>query len=290
MDKKHSIRTHSGFTLVELALVLVILALLIGGVLVGQSLMKSAELRRFVTGVGELNVAATAFKVKYMGLPGDLANGVAFFGATDANGFTTTNGNGDGKVNEICGRGVVAPGCDIQLKDNNYEAGFFQQLALAGLISGVYNPSATGPGTQFPSISKGSITTQVGSAGIIAFSGEGKHYWLTGIVDSSLAQYAPWGATSYSLGPGMFTPLEAFNISTKIGDGTPTGKVMSAFGESSTFTGGPIATYWLHTTGAAYASCYLSCADHANNVWCTNPSVNTISNERICNLRIQAGF
>ena len=65
-------RNHSGFTFVELSIVLAIIGLLVGGVLVGRDLIKAAEIRGHVQQIEKYNAAANTFRSKYGGLPGDL--------------------------------------------------------------------------------------------------------------------------------------------------------------------------------------------------------------------------
>ena len=123
---------QSGFSLVELSIVLVILGLLVGGVLAGQSLIRAAELRKVSSDVSRYNAALMTFRDKYFALPGDMSNASAFWGAADGStGLTagcvtataagTCNGNGDGQIT----RGP-----------ENYR--LWQQLNLAGLVEGSY--------------------------------------------------------------------------------------------------------------------------------------------------------
>ncbi len=62
----------SGFTLIELSIVLVIIGLIIGGVLVGKDLIKAAEIRSTIGQYEKYKTAVNTFKLKYSGLPGDL--------------------------------------------------------------------------------------------------------------------------------------------------------------------------------------------------------------------------
>ena len=60
-----------GFTLIELSIVLVIIGLLIGGILVGQSLIVSAQLNSVIRQLQQYNIAADTFQQKFKQFPGD---------------------------------------------------------------------------------------------------------------------------------------------------------------------------------------------------------------------------
>jgi prepilin-type N-terminal cleavage/methylation domain-containing protein len=60
-----------GFTLVELAITIVIIGLMIGGLLVGQSLISGTKINAQVAQIGQFDAGVLAFKTKYKYLPGD---------------------------------------------------------------------------------------------------------------------------------------------------------------------------------------------------------------------------
>src|SRR5476649_103906 len=72
-----------GFTLVELSIVLVIIGLLIGGILVAQSMTETARIVAVAAQIQQFDAGVESFKAKYNALPGDAQQ----FG-----------GNGDGLV------------------------------------------------------------------------------------------------------------------------------------------------------------------------------------------------
>jgi len=102
-----------GFTLVEIAIVLVIIGLLLGGVLKGQALIDSAKVKNIIQQSTSLSAAVNAYQDKFRALPGDDPQ------ATTHVPGALNNGNGDGQISEYLG----AP----------------QHLALAGFITGTYN-------------------------------------------------------------------------------------------------------------------------------------------------------
>lgn len=288
---------HSGFTLIEISITLIIIGLIIGGLLIGRDLIAAANLRRFVSNIEQYNTAINTFKNKYNCLPGDCAKATQFFGTTDVNGYLVTNGNGDDKINEKCGRTINHPDC-WDAKDTNYETGnAFQELALAGLIAGKYDPAGTAPGVQFPSMDSGGAITgnAPGQIGLIVYHGNGTHWWETGIVDSSLPAYhaynCDWNAPtaySYCSSMGSFTPTQAASISSKIADGTPSGIIQPITGE----TGG-YATYWINGINNFLNmqnwNCWATCANMATNQWCINPG-GMKPTDKICNLAIKTPF
>lgn len=62
---------RSGFTLVELSIVLVIIGLLIGGILAAQSMISTAKINAQVRQIGQFDAMVLNFKTKFNYLPGD---------------------------------------------------------------------------------------------------------------------------------------------------------------------------------------------------------------------------
>lgn len=85
---------NKAFTLVELAIVLVIIGLIVGGVLGAQSLIESSNRQEIVKDIRKFSTAINAFQLEYNALPGDFTEAEDYWGASN-----TTNGNGDKKIN-----------------------------------------------------------------------------------------------------------------------------------------------------------------------------------------------
>ena len=68
-----SLRKQQGFTLIEIAIVLVIIGLLLGGILQGQSLINSARVRNLISQVDGVKAAFYGFQDRYRALPGDFS-------------------------------------------------------------------------------------------------------------------------------------------------------------------------------------------------------------------------
>lgn len=60
-----------GFTLVELSIVLVIIGLLIGGILIAQSMVSTVKLQKVIRQLAQYDIAVTNFYTKYNQMPGD---------------------------------------------------------------------------------------------------------------------------------------------------------------------------------------------------------------------------
>ncbi len=75
-------KTHSrGFALIELAIVIIVIGLVIGGVIVGRDVMRNAELQSILVDMDTYKKAAQTFRDKYKALPGDMANAESIWGA-----------------------------------------------------------------------------------------------------------------------------------------------------------------------------------------------------------------
>src|SRR5512143_2075832 len=92
MPHPHLPRRQSGFTLIEIAIVLVIIGLLLGGILKGQELINSARVKNLATDFRNIPVFIYGYQDKFKALPGDDVAAQAHVGAA------ATNGNGDGII------------------------------------------------------------------------------------------------------------------------------------------------------------------------------------------------
>lgn len=90
---------QTGFTLIELAIVLVVIGLLLGGVLKGQELIESARARNLISQIDSVRAAVYTFQDKYRALPGDYPGELAYANLGGIAG-PEVGGNGDGLVRD----------------------------------------------------------------------------------------------------------------------------------------------------------------------------------------------
>jgi hypothetical protein len=221
---------EAAFSLIELAIVLVILGLLVGGIMSGQSLIRAAELRSVSADFSRYESSTFTFRDKYFALPGDMTNATAFWGIAGgttgndttcfnatSNGTTTCNGNGNGRLeytdNSAAGNAPEWFHAWVQLKN-------------AGLVEGSYtggrgaDPRQAVPGVNVP-------RSKVSNGGFTLMSlrpPNGGAFWYSGDYNPMLffGAQSPTNETN-----GLILKAEeAWNIDTKLDDGRPgTGRV-----------------------------------------------------------------
>jgi prepilin-type N-terminal cleavage/methylation domain-containing protein len=89
---------NKGFTLVELAIVIVVLGILASAVVTGQSIIRSANIRAEIKNMTDMQTAVRAFELEFDDIPGDMEDAYDYFGdecGTD-NDDPRTGCNGDG--------------------------------------------------------------------------------------------------------------------------------------------------------------------------------------------------
>ncbi|HUX63421.1 prepilin-type N-terminal cleavage/methylation domain-containing protein [Sulfuricella sp.] len=169
-------KTQSGFTLVEIAIVLVIIGLLLGGVLKGQAMIESAKVKNLGNDLKGIETAFYAYQDKFRALPGDdITAATHVTGATNA----TTGGTvGNGRIEGVWNSTTAT----------NESALFWQHIRLAGLATG--NSTAGTLGTNAAGGTMGISSTSplsgytAGSGGVIG----GSHYVCSSGIDGKLVR------------------------------------------------------------------------------------------------------
>jgi prepilin-type N-terminal cleavage/methylation domain-containing protein len=217
-----NMRAQAGFTLVELAIVMIIIGLLIAGVLKGQALINNARVTSTVAQNKAIDAAISTFRDTYAGLPGDLTGAATRLPNCLAAPCTNASATlGDGILTNNPGQTPVGA-----------EGGsFFVQLNAANLLTGIVpNAAAAGNnwGGNYPE-------AKITGNGFIASSSTGAIGQFPAIIGATVPNSGLYMTLTSTVGaPAIGTvnlkPDEASRLDTKIDDGAPDSGDVRAFG------------------------------------------------------------
>jgi prepilin-type N-terminal cleavage/methylation domain-containing protein len=202
-------RYQAGFSLVEIAIVLVVIGLLLGALLKGQELINSARARTFADLATDTQAAYYGFIDRYNRVPGDwnaTAAGEAIGDLTIANG-----GDDSGSIENPC------PSCGTAWQEPN---AMWEQMSKSGFIQGAYD------GTDVvPNVNNNLTPVNPFSANIVL--GRTNNYLGAGASDR----------LNLSLGRGIPVDI-AQELDIKLDDGVPDAGVvrLGADGSAGVFT------------------------------------------------------
>jgi len=209
-----------GFTLVELAIVIVIIGFLVAGIAAGSNMIKQAELRSLVTDLQAYQTAYNNFLGRYNKVAGDMDVASAYFpncAATGAN----CNGNGDGVIDHTAVLGT------------NETRGAWRHLSEAGMIGAGISviadletlPGSLDIGTRAPSSKKSGAGFMMVAGNFALLGNAGGTASV--FADATNAVMIGTAVASAGLAGGALTAEEAFNIDQKLDDGLVTGTTFS---------------------------------------------------------------
>jgi type II secretory pathway pseudopilin PulG len=252
----HNSKT-SAFTLVELAIVIVIIGLLVGGVLQGQALIHAAKMSKLASNMESYQAAITMYKGKYLFFPGDNPRAYLQLGHTGCTNTVVTSANPTGCNGNANGT------------TNNIEERFrgWQALSVEKLIKGTYTGLA-GPLSNTHIVAGENMPGTVYSNTVVAMStgsaqdGYVPTYTIRGGTISAGLVTGP--TTSFPLSP-FITPEEMYMFDIKFDDGKPssgayTGVHRPYYGNENCIVGTDLATavYNLEYKGIGCSLLYIT--------------------------------
>lgn len=260
-----------GFTLFELSIVLVIIGLLVGGILVGRDLIKTAEMRSQVSQIEKFKTAVNTFRLKYDALPGDM-----LITEAQAFGFVAGTGNGNGLIRSTADQIDVCNG-EIPI--------FWYHLQQANLIAEPFPD----PAVAFDLGGQWVVTVNANITAPRAKLGRDNYIYVYGGFDGlNYFQIYPYtqvhstGAISGFSSNGI-TPQEAYIVDFKMDDGMPnTGTVVSR-GVNTSPSVAPTAAA-TSTSGNCNIGDGTAMTDTYNLIAATG------GNDTSCSLQIRAGY
>lgn len=233
MPRTHCSRFRAAFTLLEVAMVIIIIALLVGTITVSQSMKHNSEIQKVLSTAQGFASSIQQFKAKYNALPGDMIDATRVWGEADPDcnviatanarsgvGVATCNGDGDGFIRDGNG-GTLTESFRV-----------WEHLALAGFIGGQYtgiqavagaanfastviaedDPLRNAPGSPIKNAG-----FYIGSYGNITDTAHASNF----VADYNNAMiFGTAAAGNIPNGP-VFKPTDAFMVDQKLDDGSP---------------------------------------------------------------------
>jgi hypothetical protein len=252
---KNHFQSQQGLTLVELAVVITVMGLIIGGVVTGKTLINNSRLNSVMADIRKFAKATEDFEDAYKALPGDIAD-ITSLPAAPA-GVTATAGDGNGRFN-IAAESVQ----------------FWLHLKMANFLVGNYD------GTNiYRTVIDGS------TGGVPGGKIEGSGYKVTtSSTFGTIFEFVGYSTSPSSNTLAILTPADAKSLDSKMDDGNPSTGTVRAINVSSCFTGvGSASTYTISTSTLA---CTLQFITHKAATVTSPSSINNCDGSPIGTTRV----
>jgi prepilin-type N-terminal cleavage/methylation domain-containing protein len=220
-----SVQTNQrGFTLVELAIVMIIIGLLLGGVIKGQELIQNAQISSLASTAKDYEAAYHTFTDRYAAMPGDMRNAAARIpGCSTSAVCVDAGGNGDGTL------GVVATNWsrNDQSTITSEPTQFWVHMGLADMVDGLSLENSQTWGAVYPASKLGGGFQALQANQNVNNSGASDYSYARGVY--VILRLPPTGdAHPNNLGEAVLNPGQYAMIERKIDDEIPNdGRVIS---------------------------------------------------------------
>jgi len=226
-----------GFTLIEMAIVLVVIGMIVGGITVGKTMLRQSQINSVMMDAQRYISAAVTFQQKYGSLPGDMANATSYWGSMTSSGLTcppaansgpasgtqTCNGDGNGCIYCYGYSNAVSEAEPLY---------FWQHLANAQLIQGNYTGiglTTYNIGINIPASRLHGLGIGITQMGVLA---NGAAYASDTVFAGNYGHVMTLGAYQSYNSPvpaaAIMTTSEAQSFDSKYDDGAPaTGNVLT---------------------------------------------------------------
>lgn len=260
--------SQHGFTLIEMAIVIIIIGLVLGGIIEGRSILEAAETRSISTEADNYTSSIQQFLDKYGSLPGDMFDAETIWGqaaagaackSTSNNNKTTCNGDGNGQIALGVTNGVGGVETIEHLRA-------WQQLNNAGLIPAFMTgtPGSGGNDHAIPdtNVPKGSLE---GSGYALYYQGVGAGSFFPSTLPYGNILHFGLSTPAGITDAPILEPQRAWEVDIKVDDGKP--------------SSGTVRTY----TNTAQPNCASADDDSATYLV-------TYADGRACNLIFVTGY
>jgi len=209
----------SGFTLTELAIVVIVIGLILGALLAADEIIEGAKRHSVIKEINKYTNAINTFYTQYNALPGDMSNAEKYWGQDTSgcpglgDGEGTCDGNGDGYI-----RGYLT---------ENVRA--WQQLTLSEIVIERYTAdSSLAYEKNVPEASIGDSFYKLGTAGDLSTNSDDGWTTVNHPIYEQKGAYLGLGGYSDSGGAAMaaLKAEAAFTIDKKIDDGNASSGAM----------------------------------------------------------------
>jgi prepilin-type N-terminal cleavage/methylation domain-containing protein len=233
-------QSQRGFTLLELAVVLTIIGLIMGSILIGQTMIRSSELNSIISDRSQYMASLANFRMRYHATPGDMNNATMFWGTASScpGGIApgTCNGNNNGRVQ--LGGAWTSPGEQYRL---------WEHMSLAEMIPGKYTGVPASNSDVLLTFAEGTMPRSRTGGN---FSIEYRQY-TTGEAKNRLVLYGLHPNT------GNLSPDDASYLDGKLDDGLPSRGILRSYGPTSSNCITTISGNEVYQLGENFSGCFV---------------------------------